>query len=102
MVGLDAAGKTTILYKLKLGEVVTTIPTIGMYTLISISEAVWFDDFIAFFASIIYGFYQLSQLQLKILTSTKKKGVKKGMSTTFSMAFRERVIQLEDGLEERW
>merc|ERR1719471_2538193 len=29
MVGLDAAGKTTILYKLALGEVVTTIPTIG-------------------------------------------------------------------------
>merc|ERR1719316_698417 len=29
MVGLDAAGKTTVLYKLKLGEVVTTIPTIG-------------------------------------------------------------------------
>ncbi len=30
MVGLDAAGKTTILYKLKLGEIVTTIPTVGM------------------------------------------------------------------------
>eukprot|EP01084_Bolivina_argentea_P298281 514001_1 len=29
MVGLDNAGKTTILYKLKIGEVVTTIPTIG-------------------------------------------------------------------------
>merc|ERR1712075_35418 len=29
MVGLDAAGKTTILHKLKLGEVVTTIPTVG-------------------------------------------------------------------------
>jgi len=29
IVGLDAAGKTTTLYKLKLGEVVTTIPTIG-------------------------------------------------------------------------
>ncbi|PQE11214.1 ADP-ribosylation factor protein [Rutstroemia sp. NJR-2017a BVV2] len=29
MVGLDAAGKTTILYKVKLGEQVTTIPTIG-------------------------------------------------------------------------
>lgn len=29
MVGLDAAGKTTILYRLKLGEVVTTVPTIG-------------------------------------------------------------------------
>ena len=29
MVGLDAAGKTTILYQLKLEEPVTTIPTIG-------------------------------------------------------------------------
>ena len=29
MVGLDAAGKTTILYNLKLGEIITTIPTIG-------------------------------------------------------------------------
>lgn len=32
MIGLDAAGKTTILYKLKLGEVVSTIPTIGFNT----------------------------------------------------------------------
>ncbi|NP_001090326.1 ADP-ribosylation factor-like 11 L homeolog [Xenopus laevis] len=29
MLGLDAAGKTTVLYKLKLNETVTTIPTIG-------------------------------------------------------------------------
>ncbi|KAJ7620250.1 ARF/SAR [Roridomyces roridus] len=29
MIGLDAAGKTTILYKLKIGEVISTIPTIG-------------------------------------------------------------------------
>ena len=29
MIGLDAVGKTTILYKLKLGEVITAIPTIG-------------------------------------------------------------------------
>merc|ERR1712216_1067209 len=29
MVGLDAAGKTTVLYKMKLGEVITTVPTIG-------------------------------------------------------------------------
>eukprot|EP00047_Mylnosiga_fluctuans_P003022 m.227050 g.227050 ORF g.227050 m.227050 type:complete len:202 (-) comp11522_c0_seq1:77-682(-) len=29
LLGLDAAGKTTILYQLKLGEIVTTIPTIG-------------------------------------------------------------------------
>jgi GTPase SAR1 family protein len=30
MLGLDAAGKTTVLYKLKLGEVINTIPTIGL------------------------------------------------------------------------
>ncbi|KAI5607513.1 ADP-ribosylation factor 4b, partial [Silurus asotus] len=30
-VGLDAAGKTTVLYKLKLGEVVTTIPTLAKH-----------------------------------------------------------------------
>ena len=29
MVGLDAAGKTTVLYSLKLGEVLNTTPTIG-------------------------------------------------------------------------
>lgn len=29
IVGLEAAGKTTFLYKLKLGEVITTIPTIS-------------------------------------------------------------------------
>ena len=29
MLGLDAAGKTTMLYKLKLGKVVSSIPTIG-------------------------------------------------------------------------
>lgn len=29
MVGLDAAGKTTILYKIQLGEAVHTIPTVG-------------------------------------------------------------------------
>ena len=29
MLGLDSAGKTTILYKMKLGEVVQSVPTIG-------------------------------------------------------------------------
>ena len=38
MVGLDAAGKTTILYKLKLGEIVTTIPTIGKIARKSLSS----------------------------------------------------------------
>lgn len=30
ILGLDSSGKTTILYQLKLGEVITTIPTFGM------------------------------------------------------------------------
>ena len=29
MLGLDAAGKTTVLYRLRLGQNVKTIPTIG-------------------------------------------------------------------------
>jgi len=29
ILGLDSAGKTTLLYRLQLGEVVSTIPTIG-------------------------------------------------------------------------
>ncbi|XP_075645495.1 ADP-ribosylation factor 1-like, partial [Castanea sativa] len=33
MVGLHAAGKTTILYELKLGEIGTTLPTIGILLL---------------------------------------------------------------------
>lgn len=51
MVGLDAAGKTTILYKLKLGEIVTTIPTIGTaftsIRLISIKRHIFFLDWAA-------------------------------------------------------
>jgi GTPase SAR1 family protein len=29
ILGLDSSGKTTILYSLKLGDVISTIPTIG-------------------------------------------------------------------------
>ena len=29
MLGLDAAGKTSIVYKLKLGEFISSVPTIG-------------------------------------------------------------------------
>uniref|UniRef100_A0A2I2Z3T3 ADP ribosylation factor 1 n=1 Tax=Gorilla gorilla gorilla TaxID=9595 RepID=A0A2I2Z3T3_GORGO len=45
MVGLGAAGKTTVQYKLKLGEMVTTIPTIGFNVVTmeykNISFTVW-------------------------------------------------------------
>lgn len=37
MIGLDAAGKTTILYKLHLREVVATYPTIGS----NVEEVTW-------------------------------------------------------------
>ena len=43
MVGLDAAGKTTILYKLKLGEIVTTIPTMGNYCFLIDSEKALYE-----------------------------------------------------------
>ncbi|ELV12883.1 ADP-ribosylation factor 4, partial [Tupaia chinensis] len=39
LVGLDAAGKTTILYKLKLGEIINTIPTIDSNDRERIQEA---------------------------------------------------------------
>uniref|UniRef100_A0A453BL45 ADP-ribosylation factor n=1 Tax=Aegilops tauschii subsp. strangulata TaxID=200361 RepID=A0A453BL45_AEGTS len=48
MVGLDAAGKTTILYKLKLGEIVTTIPTIGKIIVTSSSSLDAVDEFSGF------------------------------------------------------
>ena len=40
MVGLDAAGKTTVLYRLKLNELVMTIPTIGDVVL---AVVMWFS-----------------------------------------------------------
>lgn len=54
MLGLDAAGKTTILYKLHIGEVLSTVPTIGSYTFLH-----FFSLFLyACFFSEIESFYQ--------------------------------------------
>ncbi|KAK3369836.1 ADP-ribosylation factor family-domain-containing protein [Podospora didyma] len=45
MLGLDAAGKTTILYKLKLNQTMTTIPTVGFnvetFTMKNIKFNMW-------------------------------------------------------------
>lgn len=49
MLGLDAAGKTTILYKLHIGEVLSTVPTIGRFTLIPPSLRL-IESFILFWA----------------------------------------------------
>jgi hypothetical protein len=46
MLGLDAAGKTTILYKLHIGEVLTTVPTIG-FNVGAPSAAPAFDQLLA-------------------------------------------------------
>ncbi|XP_039008633.1 ADP-ribosylation factor 1-like [Hibiscus syriacus] len=66
MVGLDAAGKTTILYKLKLGEIVTTIPTIGFNVETveykNISFTVWDvggQDKVPCFSFLQFCYYQL-------------------------------------------
>lgn len=46
MLGLDAAGKTTILYKLHIGEVLSTVPTIGsLFETITVSSLVRFSFF---------------------------------------------------------
>merc|ERR1712000_756556 len=65
MVGLDAAGKTTILYKLKLGESVTTIPTIGFNV-----ETVEFKN-ISFTVWDVGGQDKIRQLWKHYFTSTQ-------------------------------
>ena len=37
MLGLDAAGKTTILYKLHIGEILSTVPTVGAQLLAALT-----------------------------------------------------------------
>ena len=69
MIGLDNAGKTTILYKLKLGEVITSIPTIGMFIFIFFGyffnyEFTWF-----IFIDIIIGF-NVESVKYKNITFT--------------------------------
>ena len=66
MLGLDAAGKTTILYKLKLGQSVTTIPTVG-FNVETVSYKVrtqfaYCVCFFSVFSSLHYSFFVLSHL----------------------------------------
>ena len=65
MVGLDAAGKTTILYKLKLGDVVTTIPTIGFNVeTVEYKSIRWIDSVIMY----IVLYYQIISLSNTIIS----------------------------------
>lgn len=43
MLGLDAAGKTTVLYKLHIGEILSTVPTIGV-CFVDIEWYHWFSS----------------------------------------------------------
>ncbi|KAF3959856.1 hypothetical protein CMV_015362 [Castanea mollissima] len=58
MVGLHAAGKTTILYQLKLGEIVTTFPTIATGTLKGYDQLLnlVLDEAIEFLRALLVGF----------------------------------------------
>ena len=60
MLGLDAAGKTTILYKLHIGEVLSTVPTIGT-TLLPV--CLCFVPLV-FNLSQLYIFFQLSSYRI--------------------------------------
>lgn len=57
VVGLDNAGKTTTLYKLHLGEVVTTHPTVGSNVEELVYKNIRFEVLILFFS--LFSFYHL-------------------------------------------
>ncbi|XP_064086258.1 ADP-ribosylation factor 4-like [Macrobrachium nipponense] len=63
MVGLDSVGKTTVLYKMKLDEVLTTIPTVGFnleslehkgvtYTVYDFGNQPWIHRLIKLYAEV--------------------------------------------------
>lgn len=56
VVGLDNAGKTTTLYKLHLGEVVTTNPTIGSNVEEVVYKNIRFEVLRCFFAPFSFVF----------------------------------------------
>ena len=63
MLGLDAAGKTTILYKLKLGQSVNTIPTVGFnvetVTYKNVKFNVWVGARLSSYESLLWDFLSI-------------------------------------------
>lgn len=68
MLGLDAAGKTTILYKLKLNQSVTTIPTVGFNVETVTYKNVKFNVWVCF----EFGCAALSDSNLRMLVDKTK------------------------------
>ena len=81
-VGLDAAGKTTILYKLKLGEIVTTIPTIGSSHIFSVTSCCYFDVACSTYAHPSGNGSEEQQKMKMTMKKKKKKKKKKGEKRT--------------------
>lgn len=88
MLGLDAAGKTTILYKLKFAEVVVTIPTVGFNV-----ESVEYKN-INFTVWDVGG-----QDQIRRLWSHYYRGTN-GLIYVVDSADRERILQAKEELEK--
>ncbi|XP_044465558.1 ADP-ribosylation factor-like [Mangifera indica] len=88
MVGLDAAGKTTILYKLKLGEIVTTIPTIGFNV-----ETVEYKN-IGFTVWDVGGQYKIRPLWRHYIQNTQ------GLIFVVDSDDRDRVAEAKDELDK--
>ena len=63
MLGLDAAGKTTILYKLKLGQSVNTIPTVGFNVETVTYKNVKFNVWV----SVVFLYYRQEHNILRVL-----------------------------------
>ena len=94
MLGLDAAGKTTILYKLHIGEVLSTVPTIGKR-----------DVFLVLFSSVLSLFRHsflsplapFSPLPLSFQASTSKKSSTRTSSSQYGTSAARRSSALYGG-----
>ena len=66
MLGLDAAGKTTILYKLKLGQSVNTIPTVGFNVETVTYKNVKFNVWVSAKETLSWGLLSMSKHERRI------------------------------------
>jgi len=89
MLGLDGAGKTTILYKLKLGELVTTVPTIGFnvetVAYKNISFTVWDVGGQAKIRALWKHYYQNTQALVYVVDSNDVERVNEAAEELHSM-----------------
>lgn len=89
MLGLDSAGKTSILYKLKLGEIIATIPTIGfnVETLDykNITFTVWDVGGQTALRPLWKKYYQHSQALIYVVDSSDTSRIKEARTTLYQI-----------------